>query len=62
MGRFVEHVSKQDSYFFSTTDQLIRIQYHRTIAFDSLLGGAEDVLADLGVRQALRAMPPNAKL
>jgi alkylation response protein AidB-like acyl-CoA dehydrogenase len=63
MGRFVEHVSKQDSYFFFfTADQLIRIQYHRTIAFDSLLGGAEDVLADLGVRQALRAMPPNAKL
>jgi len=36
--------------------------YHRTIAFDSLLGGAEDVLADLGVRQALRAMPSNSKL
>ncbi|KAF8486055.1 peroxisomal acyl-CoA-dehydrogenase [Russula ochroleuca] len=36
--------------------------YHRTITFDSLLGGAEDVLGDLGVRQALRAMPSNAKL
>ncbi|KAF8273260.1 acyl-CoA dehydrogenase NM domain-like protein [Lactarius quietus] len=36
--------------------------YHRTITFDSLLGGAEDVLGDLGVRQALRAMPRNAKL
>ncbi|KAH9010670.1 acyl-CoA dehydrogenase NM domain-like protein [Lactarius pseudohatsudake] len=36
--------------------------YHRTIAFDSLLGGAEDVLGDLGVRQALRGMPSNAKL
>jgi alkylation response protein AidB-like acyl-CoA dehydrogenase len=36
--------------------------YHRTIAFDSLLGGAEDVLGDLGVRQALRALPSNAKL
>jgi len=36
--------------------------YHRTIPFDSLLGGAEDVLADLGVRQALRAMPKNVRL
>jgi alkylation response protein AidB-like acyl-CoA dehydrogenase len=36
--------------------------YHRTITFDSLLGGAEDVLKDLGVRQALRAMPEDAKL
>ncbi|CAK5268742.1 unnamed protein product [Mycena citricolor] len=36
--------------------------YHRTIAFDALLGGAEDVLRDLGVRQAMRAMPADAKL
>ncbi|KAF8623663.1 hypothetical protein AX17_007361 [Amanita inopinata Kibby_2008] len=36
--------------------------YHRTIPFDSLLGGAEDVLADLGVRQALRVMPKDARL
>ncbi|KIM39787.1 hypothetical protein M413DRAFT_183488 [Hebeloma cylindrosporum] len=36
--------------------------YHRTIPFDALLGGAEDVLADLGVRQALRAMPKDARL
>ncbi|KAF8348837.1 peroxisomal acyl-CoA-dehydrogenase [Amanita rubescens] len=36
--------------------------YHRTIAFDSLLGGAEDVLADLGVRQALRIMPKESRL
>ncbi|KAJ7274446.1 peroxisomal acyl-CoA-dehydrogenase [Mycena haematopus] len=36
--------------------------YHRTIGFDALLGGAEDVLRDLGVRQALRAMPKDAKL
>ncbi|KAG6881092.1 hypothetical protein C0993_002888, partial [Termitomyces sp. T159_Od127] len=33
--------------------------YHHTIPFDVLLGGAEDVLADLGVRQALRAKPKN---
>ncbi|ETW83018.1 hypothetical protein HETIRDRAFT_474137 [Heterobasidion irregulare TC 32-1] len=36
--------------------------YHRTVPFDALLGGAEDVLGDLGVRQAIRAMPKNARL
>ncbi|PPQ69164.1 hypothetical protein CVT26_003538 [Gymnopilus dilepis] len=36
--------------------------YHRTVPFDAILGGAEDVLGDLGVRQAIRAMPKNAKL
>ncbi|KAH6908984.1 acyl-CoA dehydrogenase [Coprinopsis sp. MPI-PUGE-AT-0042] len=36
--------------------------YHRTVPFDALLGGAEDVLSDLGVRQALRAMPKDARL
>ncbi|KAI0710023.1 peroxisomal acyl-CoA-dehydrogenase [Earliella scabrosa] len=36
--------------------------YHRTVTFDALLGGAEDVLADLGVRQAIRTMPKNARL
>ncbi|KAJ7727303.1 acyl-CoA dehydrogenase [Mycena maculata] len=36
--------------------------YHRTVPFDSVLGGAEDVLGDLGVRQAMRKMPNNARL
>jgi alkylation response protein AidB-like acyl-CoA dehydrogenase len=36
--------------------------YHRTVTFDSLLGGAEDVLGDLGVRQAIKQMPKNARL
>ncbi|KZV96657.1 acyl-CoA dehydrogenase NM domain-like protein [Exidia glandulosa HHB12029] len=36
--------------------------YHRTITFDSLLGGAEDVLGDLGVRQAIRKIPAGARL
>ncbi|EIN04041.1 acyl-CoA dehydrogenase, partial [Punctularia strigosozonata HHB-11173 SS5] len=36
--------------------------YHRTVPFDALLGGAEDVLGDLGVRQAIRAIPKNARL
>ncbi|KDQ57209.1 hypothetical protein JAAARDRAFT_178819 [Jaapia argillacea MUCL 33604] len=36
--------------------------YHRTVPFDALLGGAEDVLSDLGARQAIRGMPKNARL
>ncbi|RYP60210.1 hypothetical protein DL770_010039 [Monosporascus sp. CRB-9-2] len=35
--------------------------FHRTYKFDAILGGAEEVLADLGVRQAV-ARFPNAKL
>lgn len=35
--------------------------FNRTYKFDSILGGSEEVLADLGVRQAMRQMP-NAKL
>jgi alkylation response protein AidB-like acyl-CoA dehydrogenase len=35
--------------------------FNRTYKFDAILGGAEEVLADLGVRQALKFMP-NAKL
>ena len=31
--------------------------FQRTYKFDSILGGAEEVLADLGVRQALKFMP-----
>jgi alkylation response protein AidB-like acyl-CoA dehydrogenase len=36
--------------------------YHRTVPFDAILGGAEDVLGDLGVRQAMRQMPKNVRL
>jgi alkylation response protein AidB-like acyl-CoA dehydrogenase len=31
--------------------------FHRTYKFDSILGGTEEILADLGVRQALKSMP-----
>jgi alkylation response protein AidB-like acyl-CoA dehydrogenase len=31
--------------------------FNRTYKFDAILGGAEEVLADLGVRQALKFMP-----
>jgi alkylation response protein AidB-like acyl-CoA dehydrogenase len=37
-------------------------QYHRTSPYDAILGGAEDVLGDLGVRQAMKKMPRNARL
>ncbi|KDR74525.1 hypothetical protein GALMADRAFT_71018 [Galerina marginata CBS 339.88] len=36
--------------------------YHRTSGFDAILAGAEDVLGDLGVRQALKKMPRGARL
>ncbi|TFK28716.1 acyl-CoA dehydrogenase [Coprinopsis marcescibilis] len=36
--------------------------FHRTSGFDAILAGAEDVLGDLGVRQALKKMPRNARL
>ncbi|KAA1465947.1 acyl-CoA dehydrogenase [Dentipellis sp. KUC8613] len=36
--------------------------YHRTSPYDAILGGAEDVLGDLGVRQALKKMPKTARL
>ncbi len=31
--------------------------FHRTYKFDAILGGTEEILADLGVRQALKNMP-----
>jgi len=37
-------------------------RYRRAVSFDALLGGTEDVLGDLGVRQALRKMPIQVKL
>ncbi|TRM68485.1 acyl-CoA dehydrogenase/oxidase [Schizophyllum amplum] len=36
--------------------------YHRTSGFDAILAGAEDVLGDLGVRQAIKKMPADARL
>lgn len=36
--------------------------FNRTNKFDAILGGTEEVLADLGVRQAMRFMPVGAKL
>ena len=32
-------------------------EFHRTYKFDAILGGTEEILADLGVRQAIKQMP-----
>ncbi|KAF2177396.1 acyl-CoA dehydrogenase family protein [Zopfia rhizophila CBS 207.26] len=32
-------------------------QFHRTYKFDAILGGTEEILADLGVRQAMKNFP-----
>jgi alkylation response protein AidB-like acyl-CoA dehydrogenase len=34
----------------------------RTQKFDAILGGAEEVLGDLGVRQMMRAIPKDQRL
>jgi alkylation response protein AidB-like acyl-CoA dehydrogenase len=31
--------------------------FHRTYKFDAILGGTEEILGDLGVRQAMKQMP-----
>lgn len=31
--------------------------FHRTYKFDAILGGTEEILSDLGVRQAIKNMP-----
>lgn len=35
---------------------------HRTYKFSSILGGSEEIMADLGVRQAMRHFPTDARL
>lgn len=32
-------------------------EFHRTYKFDAILGGTEEILADLGVRQAMKGFP-----
>ncbi|KAJ3325513.1 hypothetical protein HDU76_013160 [Blyttiomyces sp. JEL0837] len=36
--------------------------FQRTYKFGSILGGSEEIMADLGVRMAMKAYPKNAKL
>jgi alkylation response protein AidB-like acyl-CoA dehydrogenase len=64
MGKLVENVCRLSRISIFVVFAKIRplIQYHRTSPYDAILGGAEDVMGDLGVRQALRRMPKNARL
>jgi hypothetical protein len=62
MGKSIEHVRYSFLPLSGHIDELLGLQYHRTIPFDAILGGTEDVLADLGVRQAMRHMPKNVRL
>lgn len=36
--------------------------FHRTYKFGSILGGSEEIMADLGIKIAMKQMPKNAKL
>lgn len=49
-------------YRFASSDLTVDPQFHRTSPFDAILAGAEDVLGDLGVRQAIRKIPKDARL
>src|SRR6266404_6198842 len=61
MGKLIENVRCLPPIYFQSISSMCS-QYHRTSPYDAILGGAEDVLADLGVRQALRKIPKNARL
>ena len=37
-------------------------RFQRTYKFGAILGGSEEIMADLGIRQSLRDFPQNAKL
>ncbi|CAE8602218.1 unnamed protein product [Polarella glacialis] len=37
-------------------------RFQRTFKFGSILGGSEEIMADLGIRQAMRDMPAHARL
>lgn len=37
-------------------------RFHRTYKFGSILGGSEEIMADLGIKLAMKTMPKNAKL
>lgn len=65
MGQIIENVrySPLDSSSLAWLTYVdLLLQYRRTVVFDAVLGGAEDILGDLGVRQAAKKMPKTAKL
>ena len=37
-------------------------KFQKSFKFASIYGGSEEIMADLGIKQALRFMPKNAKL
>ena len=62
MGRIIENVGLCSLSIWESANPASPIQYHRGSPFDAILGGAEDVLGDLGVRQAMRKMSKAVKL
>ena len=62
MGRFIENVRPSDCFWSATPELTEGEQYHRTSPYDAILGGSEDVLGDLGIRQVIKKMPKNARL
>jgi alkylation response protein AidB-like acyl-CoA dehydrogenase len=37
-------------------------RYHRAAKFAAILGGSEEIMADLGIKQSIRLYPKNARL
>jgi len=37
-------------------------RYQRALKFGAILGGSEEIMADLGVRQAMKYYPAHARL
>ena len=37
-------------------------RFQKSFKFTSIYGGSEEIMADLGVKQAMRVFPKNAKL
>ena len=37
-------------------------RFQRTYKFGAILGGSEEIMADLGIRQSMRSFPSNARL
>jgi hypothetical protein len=63
MGKLIENVRPRVKFILPTVNRRSRdTKYHRTSGFDAILAGAEDVLGDLGVRQAIKKMPHDVRL
>ncbi|KAF5390460.1 hypothetical protein D9757_005234 [Collybiopsis confluens] len=60
LGKMITRIEACQNWLELITHQMNN--YHRTSGFDAILAGAEDVLGDLGVRQAMKKMPKEARL